>query len=274
VTQPAVSRAIGGLEEHLGVKLFKRRGRWIEVTPSGEMLFRATATAFAAMTNALHELDSTSNSRETISLSLSTASASHWLIPRMSEFRAVFPDVELVFQLFSGEGSGSVHNVDLGLRLANPQEGDLHRWPFCNETIMALCSKGYLEQMGSIDQPVPNTTHTLIRLDGQHYKWTDYFNASGVDPGNALTTLAFSDYATVLQAAVAGQGVALGWVTATARLVIDGVLVPACPSIVSTGRRYHLVASNRRPIRPIVAEIRDWLIEQIKSDLKTMASIL
>jgi len=274
VTQPAVSRAISSLEEHLGVKLFKRRGRWIEVTPSGEMLFRATATAFSAMTNALHELDSTTNNRETISLSISTATASHWLIPRMSEFRTVFPDVDLVFPLFSGEASGSVHDFDLGLRLANPQEGDLHRWPFCHETIMALCSKDYLDEKGSIDQPVQNTNHTLIRLTGQHYKWTDYFNASEIAPGNALTTLAFSDYSTVLQAAVAGQGVALGWVTATAKLVIDGVLVPACPPIVKTGRRYHLVASNRRPIRPIVAEIRDWLIEQIQNDLKTMAAIL
>jgi len=273
VTQPAVSRAIGNLEEHLGVKLFRRRGRWVEMTPSGELLFHVTAAAFSTMTNALYELDSTANRRETISLSFSTATATHWMLPRLSKFRTAFPDAELVFQLFGGEATGSMQDFDLGLRLANPQEGDLHRWPFCDETIMALCSSEYLDEHGPIGGSAKNTRHTLIRLSGQHYTWDNFFNASGQVPARGLASLAFSDYSSVLQAAAGGHGLALGWMSAASRLVIDGALVPANPHVIKTGRRYHLVASNRRPVRPIVADVRDWLIEEMRNDLNFIAAM-
>lgn len=237
------------------------------------MLFRATSTAFSVMSNAIHELDFTASRRETISISLSTAIAAHWLMPRMSQFRAKFPGVELVCQLFSGEISGSVYDVDLGMRLANPQEGELHHWPFCDEIIMALCSKEYLERTGPLEGPVGGPSHTLIRLTGQRYTWDDFFNTTGLLPAKNAPTLAFSDYATVLHAAVGGQGVVLGWMTATARLVIDGALVLASPQIVETGRRYHLVASSRKPMRPIVADVRDWLIGEMRNDQEMIASM-
>jgi DNA-binding transcriptional LysR family regulator len=84
----------------------------------------------------------------------------------------------------------------------------------------------------------------------------------------------FSDYAVVLQTAIGGQGVALGWISAISRMLRDGTLVPAAPYLLETGRSFNLIAPRGRPVRSIVLGIRDWLIEEMLADLKALAPML
>lgn len=84
----------------------------------------------------------------------------------------------------------------------------------------------------------------------------------------------FSDYSSVMQATLQGQGISLAWVTDASKQIVEGNLVPACTQVVKTGRRYHVVASNLKPMRPMVEDVRDWLISEMRSDHKKMTSIL
>lgn len=274
VTQPAVSRSIGVLEDHLGYKLFDRHGRWIKLTPDGDKLLRATSTAFKTVTDTLRDIGHQQESRETITITISSSAANFWFIPRIAEFRTKFPRTSLEFQMYARDNEGPLNNVDLGIRLSNPQDGDMHRWPFCDEKILALCSPEYLSEFGSLDHPKTEQRHTFIELADRRYSLDEFFHAIGQQIPENPSFIKFSDYAATIQAAIYGQGIALVWITDASRLIIDGKLVPACTQVVKTGRRYHIVASNLKPMRPVVENIRDWMIREMRNDQKKVAKIL
>jgi len=86
--------------------------------------------------------------------------------------------------------------------------------------------------------------------------------------------LEFSDYAVVLQGAMNGEGIALGWITVVARALGDGKLVPASERRVRTGRDYHLFAPRAKPVREVVLAIRDWMIAQMQLDMDRIGELL
>jgi len=280
VTQPAVSRSISGLEGHLGYRLFKRHGRWIRMTQNGDKLFRATSTAFNTISDSMMEIEHLKEYYETVTISMSPAAVNYWFIPRIEEFRRKFPTICLNFLDYGKDSDGITGKVDLGIRLSNPRDADMHRWPFADEKIMALCSPDYIAANGSLDQ-LTNTvvgknsgTHTFIEWSNQRFGLDEFFNATGLHmPENPLF-IKFADYSSILQSAIQGQGIALAWLTESSKQIIDGNLVPACAQVVKTGRRYHILASNLTPMRPAVEEVRDWLINQMRVDQKQLKSIL
>ena len=273
VTQPAVSRSINELENHLGYLLFNRHGRWIDLTPNGDKLYRATSMAFGTIIESLRDIEQ-QESLETVTVLMSAGSVDHWFIPRMSAFKEKFPNVSLNFEEFSTDNEDRLASFDLAVKLSSPQHADMHRWPFSDEKILALCSPAYLQKYGSFDQPVAGETHTLLEMLDQRYSMDEFFHATGQQKPEAAKFIRFSDYSSIIQAAIQGQGVALAWVTEASSQIIEGHLLLACTQVVKTGRRYHILASNLTPMRPVVEDIRDWLINEMRNDQKKMSTIL
>ncbi|MET0125924.1 MAG: LysR substrate-binding domain-containing protein, partial [Pseudomonas caspiana] len=104
---------------------------------------------------------------------------------------------------------------------------------------------------------------TLICMDNQDRDWAQDFGSSG----RSENALIFSDYAVVVQAALLGQGMALGWLTVVSNSLVKGELVPAVEQLRVTSRRCCLVTPASRPVRPVVENIRDWIIEEMRADL-------
>ncbi len=274
VTQPAISRSISSFELHLGYTLFKRHGRWIELTQNGDKLFRATSTAFNTVMDSLREIDHREDNQEAVSISMSPVAVNYWFIPRMAAFREKFPRVSLTFREYSKDSEALLRDVDLNIRLSNPKDADMHRWPFADERIIALCSPEYLATNGALDKIRNNQSHCFLEWRQQRYGLDEFLHVTGLQmPPNSSFTR-FSDYSSVLQSAVQGHGIALAWVTECSMQIIAGTLVPACAQVVKTGRRYHILASNLNPMRPVVEDIRDWLISEMRSDEKKITTIL
>ncbi len=274
VTQPAVSRAISALEAHLGYSLFNRHGRWIELTYNGDKLFRATSTAFNTVSDSLREIDQRKEHQETVTISMSPVAVNYWFIPRMHEFRQKFPTINLNFKEYDPDSDSFAREVDLNIRLSNPRDADMHRWPFADERIIALCSPEYFTIHGALDKMIPGGTHSFIEWQQERYGLDEFFHATGLQTTKNPLFVRFTDYSSVMHAAVQGQGVALSWITESSRQIIDGTLVPACAQVVKTGRRYHILASNLNPMRPIVEDVRSWLINEMRSDEKKVTAIL
>ncbi len=274
VTQPAISRSISRLEEHLGYPLFIRHGRWIELTHNGNRLFRSTTSAFGAISDTLREIDYHQEDHDSVTVSMSSTVVNYWFIPHLSEFTAHFPNVDLNFEMFASDNDDIHQNADLSIRLSNPKDADMHRWPFADERILALCSPDYLAENGTLDKPVEGRPHSLIEGVHQRYSLDEFFHATGQQSPVNANMIKFSDYSSTMQAAILGQGITLAWIAEASKQVIDGNLVPACTQVVKTGRRYHILASNLTPLRPIVEEVRDWLANVMRGDQRKLTSIL
>ncbi|MCL4186513.1 MAG: LysR family transcriptional regulator [Rhodobacteraceae bacterium] len=272
ITQPAVSHAIASLERTIGHRLFHRAGPRLELTEVGERLSRATTRAFVSIEGVLAELDGHDSRREVVMLSISSGMATHWLMPRYDAFRRRFPETQLQFQLIAGSVGGPLFNCDLGLRVASGEAGRQIGHRFAPERVLAVASPAYLRERGDLHRP--DTVHTLISLTDHWFDWPEFCAAGRIAMPTRHQRLAFSDYSVVIQAALNGQGLALAWTSVASRLLIDGLLQRAAGPVVCTDRSYHLVSSSQRPSRPVVEEVRAWLIAEMAREEEALVAML
>lgn len=269
VTQPAVSRMLALLEEYLEVKLFLRTPGKTELTESGVILYKGVVDGFRNIEAAIHEIRARSTGLETVTLSVSTAFTTHWLMPRMHKLQAQLPNIDLRFQLISGAVSGSVEDVDLGIRFVTGEDILHDASLILPEILVPVCSPAYREQQ------LKSTNHdistTLISLSDSRIDWFELLPNFHLSSYGTTHTLVFSDYAVVLQAALLGQGIAIGWLNIASHWLETGSLVPATPYAIATERLCHLVHSRKKPLSPAAKQVREWIIEETRNDVSNVA---
>ena len=266
VSQPAISNAIAKLENHLNKKLFIRGARELEFTEEGKILHRSVQTGFASIADAI-DIVKANHRQTTISLSIPTAMASHWLIPRLDTFYRAFPDIALNLNLVSGLPTGDVSPSDLGLRFGALNEREFDRKPFAPERVFALASPDYIQKNGHLDRAKQKKDHTIIEFSGAKLNWDDFARHAGLPLLDAHQTIMMSDYSVVLQSAILGKGIALGYVSTASRLMCEKLLVPISSRYLDTGRRFHLVIAKKEDPLPLINQVRNWMIKQMKLDL-------
>lgn len=259
VSQPAVSRMLARLEDHIGVRLFERVRGGIELTESGKILYRAIAEGFNGVENAIREIEARAAGVEPITLSVSTGFVTHWLMPRMSRLNQAFPNIDLRFQLLSARGIDPLADVDLAMRFLHDDEIDEHAVPVMRETMLPVCSRAYAEAARS---------DTIIVMNDEQRSWHERFDAFAAHQRQVANTLSFNDYASAVQAALLGEGIALGWLNVVSHWLAQGALLPVELGVIVTGRQCCLVTPADKPLRTIVANLRDWLIDESRNDVR------
>ena len=264
VTQSAVSRMIARLESHLDVKLFIRSPTGIELTDEGRMLYGAVGSGFQQIEIALDDIRARQGEAGTVTLSLSSAFAMHWFMPRFDRFQASFPGIDLRFQLVRGEPSGPVEDVDLAIRYNQPPNAEQQSWELMEEVVLPVCSPAYLAEHGSLDDCADLGRHTLAHLSGSiRIPWQRYLAHFDYPQPAGSRSLTFSDYTLVIQSAIKGRGMALGWWHVVAHELLQKGLVKGGRHELRTGDHYYLVATARRPLRKPAILVRDWLLNEM-----------
>ncbi|WP_249977743.1 LysR family transcriptional regulator [Vreelandella olivaria] len=265
VTQPAVSRMLSQLEEYLEAKLFLRTPSGTVLTENGEILYQGVTDGFRHIEASIQEIRARRTGMETVTLSVSTAFTTHWLMPKMHRLHAQFPSLDLRFQLISGSVKGSVEDVDLGVRFVSGE--DLHHQAtlVLPETLLPVCSPTYFKDILSSSKN--SHENTLIGLSDSQVDWFKHFPNLQNETRSDAHSLIFSDYAVVLQAALLGQGIAMGWLNVVCHWLNSGSLVPAAFPAVTTGRLCHLIHTRKKPLSSAAGEVRDWIVEETRQDI-------
>ncbi len=260
VTQPAISRMVSRLEARLGAQLFLRRSTGLELTEEGRLLQRAVREGFDRIEDALSEIEAGRHQEDVVTLSVTSAFAIHWMMPRLDRFRREVPGVTMRLDLIHGEPIGRLGAADLGLRYGRVEGEDVERWALVPEVVIPVCSPVYLAAHGLIDGKRGLAGHVLASLVGRmRIPWPRYLDMVGLGAMRDATELSFSDYALVIQGATKGQGVALGWWHVVAGEILAGALVPASGLMLQTGTFYNLVGHRSAVRRPAVQKVRNWL---------------
>lgn len=273
LTQPSVSRNIAQLEAALAAPLFVRKPTGLEPTPDGILLHRAITESLARIEESVTAICQHQQRRQAVVLSLSTAFVTHWFVPRMPAFQKAFPSVDLRFELTSGALRGPVGNVDLAMRRTETCEPDDHICPFLPEIVIPVCSPSYLAANGSLDDPGA-TDHILLELARHGIGWRALLGRRADRMIQAGNWFEFTDYAVVLQTALSGQGIALGWISATSRLLSDGRLVPASSRRLEPGKQFSLIAPRGKPVPEIIHRIRAWMVDEMRAEHAALMPML
>ncbi|MFN3207415.1 MAG: LysR substrate-binding domain-containing protein [Roseovarius sp.] len=218
-------------------------------------------SAFSQIDSVLDQLQERRTGKAQVTLSVSTAFTTHWLMPRIATFQQAFSDVDLRFQLIPGPVIGPTGGVDIAMRYGGPS--DRSGRFVMREAYVPVCAPGYLD-------PPPEGGPALIRLDGDASE-----GMASRMPGTGKrreAQLAFSDYAVVVQAALVGQGIAPGWMNIVSYWMNENRLVPAVEEMVLPGRDCRLVTRADGAHADVVHAVRDWLVDEMQADLTKIAS--
>ncbi|EAQ24723.1 transcriptional regulatory protein [Roseovarius sp. 217] len=269
VTQPAVSKTIRQLEDRLGVPLFNRTSGGVELTRHGQILADAVAGGFRQVEAALDEIERMRESPASVTVSVTSAFALHWFMPRLDCYRQALPDIPIRFQIIHGEPIGPLNGADLGVRHDEEKKQAFDRWFLQEEVVIPVASPGYVAAHGVLDGCNTLKGHTLGHLNEPlRLPWRKYLAEMGYAPPGDASEMLFSDYALLLQAVIKGQCIGLGWRYVIAHELEQKGLVRAASREYVTGLNYYIVTSSDRPLRPEVAAVRDWLLTEVGADLQ------
>jgi len=271
VTQSAISRQIKALEDHLGVKLFERHPRSLVLTEHGEMLYRVAADALERLQAGIDRLRADGRSRQ-LSITTTTGFASLWLIPRLRRFTASHPDVDVRISATTEILNLERSLIDLAIRYCPPDAAPEGAVRLFGEEVLPVCSRSLLrDRSRPLKRPQDLTAHTLLHYDypgslRSILDWGTWLAALGVGDLKPAGALHFTQYEQMIQAAIDGQGVALGRHPLLKDLIRSGRLVTPFKKTVVGSRSYFLIDSPLARGKPHVRAFAAWLVDEAKRD--------
>jgi len=265
-TQPAISQQIKRLEGQLKVRLFDRVYRGIALTEAGGRLFTQVGEGLRMLEDGLLEATH-KGQHEVLQVATDFAFAAYWLMPRLHRFHQSHPQVDV--SIVTGERNQGVLRTDTDIaivfgdgRFPGHTES---RWLF-NEEVFPVCSPGLLKDH-QLPLPAPSLRGLpLLHLrSGQGNRWFDWaglFHSLGIASAPAPGQLRFDNYTLLIQAAIGGQGVAIGWRHLVDGLLEQGLLCRPINESVRSNLGYHLVLPARKRRGQMIDRFVDWLMAE------------
>ena len=266
LTQSALSRQIKALEDALGVALFERRHRALALTPAGAAFHREVAGTLESLATAADRTRGTTRSPG-LTLSTTVSFASLWIIPRLATFRERHPDVDVYVSADDRVVDLARGDVDVAVRYLPESSAPEHAVRLFGERMTPVASPKIVRRSSPLRRPGDLTKHVLLHLDDHEGRtpwldWRSWLTSNG-EPGlKPAGALRFRIYDQVVQAAVGGQGVALGRLPMIAGYLRDGRLVAPFAKKYDSARGYFALAAPRAAEREDVAAFLRWLREE------------
>lgn len=267
-TQPAVSHRVREVEDHLGVALFRRLHRGVALTDEGARLFEAVGESLRAIRAAAAEIRAR-RARNVLSLVTDFGFAAHWIMPRLPRLREALPELELRITTTQYAFDLLREPADFAIEFGSGQWDGCEAELLFPEIAVPVCSPGFLAAHGPIREASDLAALPLLHLEAvepaRWVSWDDWFAAQGVGRAGTGRNIHFNDYSFIIQAAMAGQGVALGWRPLVDELLDNGLLATALDLPIRTSRGYFLVSPLPALLTSVQSSFRDWLLDECRS---------
>jgi DNA-binding transcriptional LysR family regulator len=271
ITQSAVSRQIKALEDHLGLKLFERRPRSLTLTENGQALYRIATDVLDRLQTATDRLKAETRARQ-LSITTTTGFASFWLIPRLKRFTSLHPDIDVRISATTDMISLERSLIDLAIRYCKPESVPEGAAKLFGEEMIPVCSRALVrDKARPLKRPQDLAHHTLLHFDyagaeAMYMDWGTWLTALGIGELRPAGALHFSQYEQMIQAAVSGQGVALGRQPLLNDLIESRALVAPFKQTLVGSRAYFIIESRFSVGKPHVREFAQWLLAEAGRD--------
>lgn len=253
VTPPALSHQVKALEERLGVPLFRRLPRGLGLTDEGQALLPVLREAFDKVAAALEEFEG-GKGREILSVGAVGTFALGWLLPRLAAFRAAHPFVDLRLTTNNNRVDIAEEGLDFAIRFGDGAWHGTDSTLLFEAPLTPLCSP---EIAARLREPADLAAETLLR-SYRVGEWAAWLEAAGA-PVPPLTGPVFDSAAMMIEAALAGHGVALGPARMFERELADGRAARPFPLEIAMGGYWLTSLKSRKPT-PAMTAFRSWML--------------
>ena len=270
LTQSAVSRQVLALEDRLGVPLFRRLHRALALTEDGATFYAATLEALSRLDRATRAIRH-SERAQTVVVTTTPGFAGVWLIPRLASFTAAHPDVDVRISASNGFVNLDRDGVDLAIRYHTHEGVGAHADRLFGEVIFPVCSPRLARDPARpLKKPEDLRLHTLLHMEpnaaGVLQSWPMWLRALKLESLVPASVLHFSMYDQMIQATLAGQGVALGRSPLIDSLLRSRKLVAPFKQTMVSPRSYYVIQSAGAARKIEVQAFVAWLHDEASAD--------
>ena len=263
VTPAAISHQIHALEQDLGVRLFHRLNRAVELTPSARVLLPGLSEAFAGIHSSLRRLRA-HNDTGTLTITASPSFAAKWLVLRLHRFQESHAEIDVRISATDEVVDLTKGDFDIAIRYGTGNYPGLEVEKLLENEVFPACSPRLLEEGPPLRAPADLRHHALIHdqavdRDPLVPTWPMWLKAAGVTGVAASSGLSFSAGHLALDAAIAGHGVVLAYSTIAAADLAAGRLVRLFSLALPDLFAFYVVTAPGALERPKVRAFRDWL---------------
>jgi len=265
VTHSAVSHQIKALEEQLGVPLFERASRRVSLTEAGEVYYPILRDAFDRIARGA-ELVRTIEAPNVLTVQAYVSMALRWLIPRLHRFEARHPDINVMLSTSYQQWEFDRGNVDTGIIIAAEREPGLNYTRLFRSEIFPVCAPRFMEGPQALKAPDDLIHVPLLHVYTVPNDWRRWLQAADVAAEVGTKGPSFDSFVLALEAAIAGQGVALSNMMFVRHDLETGRLVKPFEIGVPQDGEWYLACAEGSEDQAKIAVFRDWLVEELKAD--------
>jgi LysR family glycine cleavage system transcriptional activator len=281
VTQSAISRQIKGLEGYLGVPLFRRLPRSLELTEQGRRFAAPLHEAFDQLHRAT-EMVFNEHRRTTLNINILPTLAMKWLIPRLLHFTAANPNIEVRMITSIRPIDFRVEEIDVAIRVGPALKGqkkgmspidlvmtrdwtDVRSIPILPDALVPVCAPSLLKNGPPIHSPADLRHYTLIHNASRAKGWPYWLQMMGLDDAEIGHYTAYGHFFMTIQAAIEGKGIALVPSVLIESELNSGSLVTVLENKQVSAGAYYLLCRESDWHSPKIKQFRDWLLKEAAS---------
>jgi DNA-binding transcriptional LysR family regulator len=268
VSQAATSRQVRLLEDHLGVALFDRTRKRVRLTPAGQQILQAVAMGFGHIATAAESVRQERRGRA-LTVATSLAFSAFWLMPRLPSFHAAHPDLELRLSTSDSEADWYAEDVDIAVVFGPQSPSGWLAEALFGDQVIAVCRPDYFGTRAPPQSAGELQEEALLQIDlpyGSWFDWPDWFARNSVPLRHRPRGPRFNNYTIAIQAALDGQGLALGWRRLIAPQLNDGRLVQVTLASVTPDDAYALLIPEPHHNDRRIRAFRNWVLGETGRD--------
>lgn len=264
VTQAAVSHQVKGLEEFLGVKLFRRRNRVLLLTEEGQSYYLDIKDIFSNIHDATERLLARTE-KGVITVAVPTTFAVQWLVPRISRFTADHPDIDVRITAVDFDEKFLTEEIDVAVYYGKGRWSGVESYKLHTEYLTPVCSPNLMQGEHPIHTHADLKHHNLLH-DGSRQAWKSWVKTFSVSGVNVNQGPIFSHSMLVMQAAVLGQGVALAHSVLARPEIEAGRLVKPLAERKVSSSAYYLICDEAQSEQGKIRAFIDWMLTLVKEE--------
>ena len=258
VSQAAVSQQVKALEQQLGVHLFRRLPRQLSLTMAGETLLPVVSESLDLIASAVTAIRDNPG-KEKLSVRLAPSFAAKWLSPRLRTFQDENPDIGLVLNHSNKAVDFRHSDIDLAITYGTGDWSDVVAERVLSIDFFPVCSPDYIRSDRPLDDAGELSHYTLLH-DTTYENWAKWLKLAGADDVNPRHGTILDDTNVLIQAAIDGQGIALGSTIFVAEHLENKRLIRPFGQVLDSEYAYYIVCPEAYLQRPAVKAFRDWII--------------
>lgn len=265
VTPAAISRQVKALEDYLGVRLFNRGHRAITLTPLGKQYLLEVATHFAGIRRATTKVI-TAHGRKVLNIRAYTTFAMRWLIPRLSSFHAMYPDLEVRLTASLEWVDFDREDIDAAIRLGSGNWTGVQAYRLVRNELIPVCSPTLIKGATSVVKSAILVHQTLLHSLARADDWANWLKAANEKCVDAYSGLKYESSVLAYQAAIEGHGFAIAQKILVEEDLANGRLVAPFKLSLDMGTNtYYLVFPPSKSDSTELTLFRGWLQSQTNS---------